>query len=935
MNVKLRVLSAGALFFLGGVAMSQQKPVDTTSNEKEIAEVVVLGVQKKKKDEISQAVSVVAGEELNRMSASSTGVTNMLQGKMSGLQVSANSGKPGEPGSVRIRGAVNVSSTLGASDPLFIVDGVYMTQRQFNAIPATDVESVTQLKDAASTAIYGARAANGVIIVTTKRGKKGIPSVSYETRYGFSFKPKDVNFRMMNTAEKIQYENQMSSLGINPNPIYTEQQTKDLLAKDHDWSKDILRNSTIQYHNLSVRGGGDKNMYYASLGYDADSGILQELDGFRRYNARFNFDQTLTDKIKMGFDFSVINTKTEDQRFSYNALSPFYSIYTLNPYETVYLPNGKFNPTTNSINPVDLRRNEITEDWRTRISGQIFGSYEFFKGLTFRSSFGNNYDIRKNKYVVRKGSDIGAVYGTPDGSIRDTRTDLWTYVFNNKLDFNKTFGDHKLGAIAMFEYSQEEFGSLAGTKRVMLGPDITDVGSAATPFSITGNTTSTRYVSTLGILDYSFANRYIISGSIRRDGNSRLGEGNKYGNFWSASVAWNLAKEPFFNVPFFNDIKFRYSIGTTGNIAALADYQNLRTIVSGDYGTDPTSGPSNSVGNKDLKWESKKSQNLGVDLVMFRNRIKLTAEVFKDDRKDFLYLIPNTQYEGGGYIYSSVTNAGNIEIKGLESELNAEIIKTQHFDWSIRANVSMLKYMVKSLYGNNTELNLDGASGFVKMRVGEEPTIFKLVRSAGVDANTGKALYYKLDGSITDVYSSGDAQYLSGKSTLPSVYGGFGTSFRYKGFDLNADFSFQAGGYSYNVMAQNLVDFSGYAQNLSTDAFNYWKNPGDTNVLPAPTVGGIEQTDAFLQKTDFIRFRSLEVGYTFSKEFLGESIPVKSIRVYGSGQNLALWTNYTGDPEVAVASETQVNNGAFIPGAMSLYNYPTTRTFLLGLQVNF
>ncbi|MFC5874657.1 TonB-linked outer membrane protein, SusC/RagA family [Chryseobacterium arachidis] len=931
MNVKLCVLTVGVLFFTGQSINAQTVKRDTTTKVKQIEEVVLVGVQKKKKEEITQAVSVVGGEELTRMSASSTGITNMLQGKMSGLQVSTNSGKPGEPGSIRIRGAVNVSSVLGASDPLFVVDGIYMTQRQFNAIPASDIESVTELKDAASTAVYGARAANGVIVVTTKRGKSGKPSIVYDTRFGFAFKPKDKNFTMMNTSQKIQYENEMSGLGINPNPVYTSEEAALLLANDHDWSKDILRNSTIQYHNLSIRGGSETNSYFVSLGYDSDSGILQELDGFKRYNARFNFDQKITDKLKMGFDFGIVNTKTQDQRFSYNALSPFYSIYTLNPYETIYDSDGSFNPTTNSINPIDLRRNELTTDWRTRFNAQISGTYEFFKGLTFKSTFGNIYDLRKNKYVVKKGSDIAAVYGYPDGSIRDTRSDFWTYVFNNRLDFSKSFGQHKIGAVAAFEYSQEEFGSLSGTKRVMLGPDVTDIGSAATPFAITGATTSTRYVSMLGVVDYNYAGRYLLSGSIRRDGNSRLGANNKYGNFWSASIAWNLAKESFFNVPFFNDIKFRYSIGTTGNVASLADYQNLISIVSGDYGADPTSGPSNFVGNKDLKWESKTSQNLGVDISMFKNRIKLTTEVFKDDRKDFLYAIPSTQYEGGGYLFSSITNAGNIEIKGLESELNVEIIKSADFDWSVRGNISMLKYQVKSLYGTATQLNLDG---YTFMSIGMEPTTFKMVKSAGVDTQTGEALYYRPDGSITNVYSSSDAQFLNGKSTLPNAYGGFGTTFRYKGFDLNADFSFQTGGYNYNIMAQNLVDFSAYNQNLSTAAFNYWKNPGDTNVLPAPTVNGFETTDAFLQKTDFIRFRSLELGYTFDKKILG-NLPLSSVRVYGSGQNLALWTKFTGDPEVAVASETQVNNGTFIPGAISLYNYPTTRTFLLGLQVNF
>ncbi len=930
MNVKLKVLSAGVLFFVGQSIGAQQSSRDTVKT-KEIEEVVLVGVVKKNRDEVTQAVSVVTGGELNRMSASSTGVANMLQGKMSGLQVGTNSGKPGEPGSIRIRGAVNVSAVLGASDPLFVVDGIYMTQRQFNSLPSSDIESVTLLKDAAASAQYGSRASNGVLIVTTKRGKAGIPTISYDTRYGFAFKPKDKNFTMMDAGQKIRYENEMSVLGINPNPIYTAQQEAQLLGQAHNWEKDILRNSAVEYHNLSVTGGGDKNRYFASLGYDSDSGILEELEGFKRYNGRFNFDQTVTDKLKLAFDFSVINTKTNDQRFSYNALSPFYSLYTLNPYEPIYKANGNFNGTVNGINPIDLRRNEVTTDWRTRLAGQGSLTYEILSGLSFKSSFGNIYDLRKNKYVVRKGSDIAVVYGVPDGQIRDTRSDYYSNVFNNRLDFNRAFGDHKINAVALMEFTKDDFGSLSGTKRVMLGPDITDVGSASTPSAVTGSTQSTRMESYLGLLDYNYANRYLVSGSIRRDGNSRFGK-EKYGNFWSASAAWNLANEPFFDIPFFNDIKFRYSIGTTGLISSLLDYQNLISVVSGDYGTDPTAGPSNFVGNSDIKWESKKSQNLGVDLAMYNRRFRLSAEVFKDNRNDFIYNISSTPYEAGGYLYSSIANAGDIEIKGFESELALDIIKTRDIDFTVRGNVSLLKYNVESLYGTNTQLSLDG---YTFMSIGQEPTVFKLVRSAGVDSQTGDALYYKLDGSVTNVYSSGDAQFLDGKSTLPSAYGGFGATFRYKQFDLNGDFSFQRGGYSVNSMYLNTVDFSSYNYNLSTDAFNYWKNPGDNVDLPRPNANGLELTDQFLQKTDFIRFRNLELGYTFNKDFFGAGIPIRSIRIYGSGQNLALWTDFKGDPEVSVASETQVNNNAFVPGSYSLYNYPNTRTFLIGMQVNF
>lgn len=931
MNVKLKVIGTGAVFFLtSGILIAQQ---DSTSVAN-IEEVVVVGVQSKKKDEITQAVSVVSGEEVNRMSQSSTGITNMLQGKMSGLQVSATSGKPGETGAIRIRGAVNVSGAVGATDPLYVVDGIYMTQRQFNVIPPSDIETVTLLKDAASASQYGSRASNGVVVVTTKRGKSGKPVITYDTRMGFAYKPEDINFTMMNTSQKIQYENDMKNLGVHSRPLITPETAALYEARSHSWEDELLKNSTIQYHNLSFRGGSERNSYFASLGYDSDSGILQDFDGFKRYNARFNFDQKVTDKLKLGFDFGIVNTKTDDQRFSYNALSPFYSLYTLNDYDTVYLPDGNFNTQNpNGINPIDQRRNERSSDRRTRLTAQVFGTYKIIDGLSFRTSFGNIYDVRYNKNIIRKGSNIAAVYGLPDGQIRDTRSEAYNYVFNNRLNFDKSFGLHKIGALAMMEYTRNDFSSLAGTKRVMIDANTTDVGSAATPAAITGNSTSTRMISYLGVLDYGYAERYLLSGSVRRDGSSRLGFSNQFGNFWSASAAWNLAKESFFNVDFFNDIKLRYSIGTTGNIEGLLDYQNQITILSGDYGSYGTAGPRNFVGNPNIKWENKKSQNLGIDLTAYNRRVRLSAEVFKDERKDFIFAVPNTPLESGGYLYNTVTNAGNMVTKGFESELSVDVIRTRDFNWNIRANLTLLDYNVNSLSGTQEELVVD-TYGLAVTRVGHEPNVFKLVKSAGIDPNTGDALFYKLDGSITNVYSAGDAQVLTGKSTLPSSYGGFGTTFSYKGFDLNADFSWQAGAYTYNQMYVNLLTSSRSQFNMATDALDYWKQPGDQATLPRPTVAGLRTSDAFLEKTDFIRLRNLEVGYTFNKEFLGQSLPINNIRLYASGQNLFIWTKFKGDPEISMAVEGQQTAG-YVPGVITLYNYPNVTSFIVGLQVNF
>lgn len=930
MNIKLHVLSAGVLFFLGQ-AVSAQKVKKDTAKMTQIDEVVVMGYQKKSKDLVTQAVSVVGGEELKALAPSGS-LVNMLQGKASGLQVINNSGKPGEPGSIRIRGTVNVSTTLGATDPLFVVDGMYMTQRQFNVIPASDIENITILKDAAAAAIYGSRAGNGVVLVTTKRGTSGKARVTFESRFGFSQKAKDKNFTLMNASEKMTYENNLTGLGITSASAFNAEEFAEGLKNNHSWAKDILKNSNIQAYNVSISGGGEKNNYFISLGHDTDTGILEKLKGFKRYNARFNFMQKVSDRIRIFTDFAVVNTKTDDQRFAYNALSPFYGIYSYNPFEPVYLENGKLNPTSQGVSALDVLEGERTYDWRTRFSGQLAGEITLYDGLTFRSSFAGNYDLRKNKYVVRKGFDIASVYGTPDGQVRDIRSDFFTYVFNNKINYTKSFGNHNIGAYVFMEYSQEDFGNLSGTKRIMLDPYITDIGSLVTPFDITGNTISTRRISYAGSVDYNYDKKYIVTASIRRDGSSRFGT-TKYGNFWGAAVAWNIAKEDFFQkLGVFDELKIRYSMGLRGNDASLTDYQNMVSVSSGDYGTYPTLSPSKEFGNADIGWEKIQSKNLGVEFEAVNRRFRGSLEIYQDKRNNFLYRLASTPYEGGGYSYSTFVNAGDIKVEGLEAELSADVIKMSKLTWTIYGNITSQKIETKKLYGNTTDLS--SGDNLTYTYINGEPFTFKLVRDAGVDAQTGAALYYDANGNITTQYKTSDAVYLHGKSPVPSVYGGFGTTMKIYGFDLRADFSYQYGGYSYNQVAVDLLDFSGANTNKMTQANNYWTTPGQTAYLSKPVNSGIEQTDKFLQKTDFIRFRSLDVGYTFDKKLLNIDY-IDSVRLFVQGQNLALWTKFMGDPENAVASESQVNNGVFVPGAQQLYNYPPVRTYLIGMQVNF
>lgn len=925
MNVKLRVLSAGALFFLGQTAFSQAVKKDTLTKEAQIDEVVVTGYQRKSQDKITQAQSVVTGEQLLQ-NTPTTSIGNGLQGKASGVFVQSVTGQPGSAATILVRG---VSGVGGSSEPLYVVNGMYMTARQFSSINPNDVASVSILKDAAATAQYGSRGANGVVVVTTKSGFVGKTIYSFDTKFGTASKIKDQNFRMMNSRELLDFQNSLDFLGF---PTRSQAEIDALAANDHNWQKDLLKNSSIQSYLFSAQGGSNKNTFYYSMGYDKETGILRDIDGLDRYTGRFSFTNQLNDKTRIGIDLGLQYQRTQNYLDRFNTQNPFAAMYLYAPYEPVYNPDGSYNQAMSAgSNVVEQVRNYPLKDQRFRSQATLFGEYKIFDDLKFKSTFNGLYDWYMATNWLKKGSNLDlTINGTPTGQIAKNTFYGFNYTWNNSLNYIKSFGNHNIDALAFVEYN-DNFNETLNASAYGLKSENLDTPSNTTPSArntFTGFKTRNTLFSIAALVSYDYDGRYLLTGSIRRDGSSRFGANNKYGVFWSASAAWNIAKESFFNIDFVNDLKIRGSYGLTGNDGTIPDYVNVSNVGYGLYGTAPTISVLTTAGNPDVKWEVNKTLNLGVDFSMWNRRIKGAVEVYQNKRNDFIQLLPFYTETGS---YSAYTNAGDMTQKGLEAELSVDVIKTQDFTWNLRGNIAFQKNVVDRLANDQTERNL----GYTFLKVGEAPYLFYNVRFAGVDSSNGDALYYDKNGNITNVYSPSDAVAITDKSPFPKSFGGFGTTFTYKGFDLNADFVFKTGSYTYNNMYYQAVDpisaVSGY--NVAAAAANYWKNPGDTNVFQKVDSNGLRDSDQWIEKSDYLRLRSLSIGYTFDKKIFGDTLPINKIRIYAQGQNLITWTKFHGEPEVSLGSAG--SSSLFVPGSYNLYTYPAVKTVLVGMNIEF
>ena len=891
-----------------------------------IDEVVLTGYMQTKKDAVSAGVTTIGSENLSKLNPS-TSVDNMLQGKAVGVDVTALNGKPGQTAYMKVRGAVSLNVKGGdKSQPLYVVDGVFVDKDDMNILNPNDIESMSVLKDASATAIYGSRGANGVVVITTKQGKKGRTKFTYTARTGFGDKAPDP-FEMMNAEEKIRYEEAVDSNTYRR----TAGEKAKLISYDNDWKKNVLKTTFITSHMLSASGASGETNYFISGGWDKNTGILKYLDGFNRYTARLNLNTKLADKVKFGFTSSLAQTKTDEPRDRYNQQNPFAAMYWYNPYENVYKRDdnghfvknqqtGEYEYETGSqvLSIIEALKTLPEEIRTTQLLASAFASYEITPALTFTTRYSANYKRYKKEYYVQPGSILDQIVGSKSapGSKADSGSDRYNYTWLNQLTYLKSFGKHNVNATLFSEYTDNYYHYYYLNSKGYMSKFLTTQDNGAKAENVETKKSESAMFSVAAALNYDYNEKYSFSGSVRRDGASRFGKNNRYGTFWSVGAGWDIAKEDFMeNVKWLNRAKLTASYGTTGNWD-IPNYAAKGYYKSTSYGDLPAAILKSSIANPNLTWETQKSFNVGAELAAFSNRLTVTGSYFTNTREDFLFEIPHS-WEGGGY--TQYVNTGNMKNSGIELSVSGDVIKTPNFKWNLGANITFMNYNIESLGEGRNDLTVGNSS---MLKVGELPFVYYMKRYAGVDPANGDALYYQKlydrngnetgELTTTNKYKDASQFILSGKSPFAKQFGGFNTSFVYKGIDLNADFSFKLGNYIYNQVAQDLLsDGANVNMNQRKDALDYWKNPGD-NKLP--------RLDAsFNQSSDRYAVNGL------------------GLRIFVQGQNLYTWTKFEGDPEVSIgAAESQLKeNQEFISGEVYLYSYPTLRTFSMGVDLTF
>ena len=913
-----------------------------------LEEVVIVAFGEKRRDELTSAVSVVTSEDLAKMSPSLS-VDNMLQGVASGVQVVGGNGKPGQTAFVRVRG---IGSINASSAPLYIIDGVVAPN--MNSVNPNDIESLSVLKDAATASLYGARAANGVVLIKTKTGRKNrAATIQLSSRFGYGQIIED-NFDMMNASQKIQYERELAALGVSnafalPGATISSQaEYNQLVRKDTDWFDELLKQSTMQSNSLSVTGGSEDISYFLSLGHDINTGIIRDIRGFERLNSRLNVTYQAKEWLEIAANVSVTTTSTDEPRDRNNVQNPFRAMYDYNPYETKYITdddnnlvldaNGEpqYNLTRSGFSISEALVNNPEEERRTIIIGGISAKAKLSENFTNTFKMGATNSGYRREYFLKPGSVLDGYVGdaTNPGSKTDNGSNNLDYTITNLLSYNKIFGEkHDVTVTGLFEFNKNTFRNYRLSSIGFSNEDLSVQSVAAQPTAASTGLFEDTLLSYGAFLDYNYESKYLATASVRRDASSVFGKNNQYGVFWSASAAWNISKEDFFKVSFIDDLKIRASAGTSGNRNGIGSYASLATLGFGSLNGQSTAIPTDN-GNPDLGFEENYIFDVGIEFTAWDRRIRGVVDYYSRTTSDLLLNapLPSLGGEPDGSIFS---NIGEMVNKGIEVELSADLIKKQDLQLTIGGNISFVDNEVTKLVPSAESPEGDDIlRNNAVIRVGEEINTYFMPEWAGINPANGEPLFYDVDGNVTNVYDSNANVLFEGKSPLAEFDGGFNIYLNYKGFDLTSDFYFKAGNYIENYMQQNMLsDGTGVDANQRLDAFNYWRQPGDTNVLPNPVFGNEAQqnTSRWLQKGDYIRLRNLTLGYNLPAKF-AESLHLKSLRVYVQGQNLFTYAPYfNGDPEVGIGSGETTNNIGF--GNYNLYSYPQTQSISVGVDI--
>lgn len=871
-------------------------------------DVVVVAYGVRKKGTIAGSVSTVKNDKLENVPAPS--FDQALQGQTTGLSVISNSGEPSKAATFQIRGTNSINS---GTAPLFILDGVPISSSDFNTISPSDIESISVLKDASSTSIYGARAANGVVVITTKRGlSMDKAKVTFRAQYGFSQLAQN-NWNMMNTAERIQYEKE---IGIDTGKDY------DVLSRtDINWLDMVFNDrAPLQNYEVSVNRATDRLNYFVSGGFYDQDGIAQS-STFRRYNMRANAEVKASDWLKVGTNSMVAYEEVEQaDDGSYALYTPISACRFMLPYWNPYNEDGSLASendgtwTGTGSNPIEWMANNPVTNKKYKVLSTVFAEITPIKNLTIRAQFGADYSHSTAfmqsfpSYIINNEMGTAGRNSSDMLNLTETTTVNYRWELNSDHSFNFLLGQEGV------DYRSEGFQVITTGQS---NDFLTNISSGTRASSWADSTTSYSYLSFFGRGEYNYKDLYYADFSVRADASSRFGTGNRWAGFWSLGFMWNLKSEPFLkDIEWLSSAQIALSTGTSGN-SSIPDYDHL-ALVSGKANYEDQAGiyPSQS-GNEDLSWEKLWSSNVALRLG-FIDRINLDIEFYNKKTTNMLMLVPDSYaLTGEGEHWD---NIGAMLNRGVEFNVSADVIRTKDFVWSVNANASYNKNKLLELYNGVQEYEVSTTA--TKLVVGHSVSEFYINRYAGVNPANGDALWYTKDGQITNEYNEGD-KVMTGKTFDAPWQGGFGTSLAWKGFSLAAQFSWVADRWMFNndrYFEESNGLYAAYNQSKRL-LYDRWKQPGDITDIPRHGVTP-QFDDRFLENASFLRLKNVTLAYAFPQRLLSKTNFFSSARIYLQGQNLLTFTGFTGlDPE----SSSNVYKA----------QYPMSRQFTLGVEVSF
>ena len=955
----------------------------TLSQDAELLnEVVVVGYGSMKRSDLTGSVSSVGEKAISKSVA--TSVDQVLQGRAAGVQIQANTGTPGGSNTIRIRGTNSLNAT---SQPIFVIDGVIIdssssddgNSNPLSLINPSDIESMDILKDASATAIYGARASNGVIMITTKRGKTGEAQITYDGYIGWQAMPGKLD--VMNLQQYAQHYKDITDAGIKPaSSLYIR---GDLMGEGTDWQDELYRNAMMTSHNISVNGGTQAVTYSFSGGYMNQDGIAIG-SGFRRQTLRGNIDAQMKKWLKGGISFSLADTK-QTTSSTYNiimtALTSQPSVAVRNPEGSYDGPDDQWMPD----NPVALA--EITDNHNKKTNFRVNTYLEatLLKGLTFKTELSADYNFN-NYYYYQPNYTFGV-------KTNDVRTGKWTktnskyWSWRNILTYDHTFAKkHKLNVMIGQEMSANHYETQVGSTTGYLSNSATDISAGSYADSrATGYQNKTSLFSLFGRAFYNFDERYLLTATIRRDGSSKFADGHRWGWFPSAAFAWRVSNEKFLkDNKVISNLKLRLGWGATGN-QNVEDwaYTALLTTYSTPWGVGVLNGNN---ANSELKWETTYSTNVGVDISFLDGRIEFIADWYYKKTKDLLLKLDLPAFlgsgAGSGYGVASNPwgNIGSLRNTGIELTLNTHNIKGKNFNWTSNIVFSL---------NRNKVTELDTATGTLPktLQIGSETaTVTNTVVGQPIGQfwgykvigrfNNPEDFYYKdANGNVQQVAIpegssisesgtwlgdyifediNGDGVINNDDQTFignpePKFTWGFGNTFSYKGFDLSIQFS---GSYGNKILnyGRRTLEVSGSTSNLLTSVLDYARvekidpngpddfrnyhvtNPETTQprlYTSSGTNRNDRVSDAYVEDGSYIRLQNISLSYTFPRKWLRKTF-INNLKVYCNLQNVCTFTKYKGyDPEVGSLWGNALMNG------IDYGRYPSPRIYTFGLNLQF